>query len=581
MEHTLQSALARLIGALDAATGGRCQAIVRSGRFACATDGLADCAAIPANALDALTGPTDASQAPSPHLVALCTAVGGGLGDVRLWPVRDAAGVTVAALCVPAAANDVATEAVIATVAQTLAVLIDTLEAAAGHAATAQHDPLTHLPGRGLFAERLADELAATHRGQGRVGVLVIDLDDFAAVNETHGKAVGDRVLQRVASRLHHAVRRNDFLARTGEDEFALVAVALGDQPEGAHVAQRLLQVISQPIEIEGASVTPAASIGIAVCPHDGSAAASLLQSATIAMHRAKMRGHNQFEYCTPQMNADAMERLELEGRLRLAIEKRQLSLVYQPIVNKEGRVNGVEALLRWQHPERGSISPVKFIPIAEQTGLILPIGTWVLRNACQQAAQWRLENRPVPVNVNVSALQFAADDFEQVVEAALADTGLPAHLLELELTESAMGEGSAELAAKLKRLRGEGIRIAIDDFGAGYSNLSRLHSFPIDTIKIDRAFINEIGEKESATPLHHRTAVLRAIGTLGHSLGLKLVAEGVETEGQAAYLRRIGYDALQGFLFARPMPAGEAAAFIDANGLAPRPGPMRIGEAA
>jgi diguanylate cyclase (GGDEF)-like protein len=579
MEQTLQTTLAKLIAALDAAVGGPCHAIVRSGRFACVTGGLAGHAAtIPANALDSVREPIDASATGSTHLAALADAI----GDVRLWPVKDAAGATVAALCVPASATGAAAEAVINGVAGTLAVLIDTLETAHSTRPKPSTTRSPTCPAARSSPSGWPTSCPAPAAGRARVGVLMIDLDDFAAVNETHGKPFGDRVLQRVASRLHHATRRTDFLARTGEDEFAVIAVSLGDQPGGAQDAQRLLKVIAQPIEIEGASVTPAASIGIAVCPHDGSAAAALLQSATIAMHRAKMRGHNQFEYCTPQMNADAMERLELEGRLRLAIEKRQLSLVYQPIVNKEGRVSGVEALLRWNHPEHGPVSPAKFIPIAEQTGLIVPIGTWVLRNACQQAAQWRLEGRAVPVNVNVSAVQFAAADFEGVVEAALADTGLPADLLELEFTESAMGEGSTELAAKLTRLRAEGIRIAIDDFGAGYSNLSRLHSFPIDTIKIDRAFINEIGEKEAATPLHHRTAVLRAMSTLGHSLGLKLVAEGVETEGQAAYLRRIGYDALQGFLFAKPMPAAAAAAFIDEAGLPPRPSrSMRIGEAA
>ena len=568
MEHTLQSALAKLMVALTTATGGRCHAIVRSGRFACATGDLADTTArVPANALDGLSAPVLASAATG-HLADVAKQL--GLEDVLLWPVVSDSGVVVAAFCVPVDAGETSAP-LLESVSQTLAVLIDTLDLAAQHAARTLHDPLTHLPGPALFTERLGDELSAANRGKNRVGVLVIDLDHFSNVNHEHGRAVGDRVLQRVASRLHHAVRRNDFLARTSEDEFALMASSLGDQAGGAHLAQRLLKTINQPMEVDGVQISPSASIGIAVCPHDGTTAEPLMQSAGIAMHRAKMRGSNQFEYCTPQMNADAMERIELEGRLRLAMDKCQLSLNYQPIVNKEGLVSGVEALLRWEHPDCGPISPAKFIPIAEQTGLIVPIGTWVLRQACQQAAEWRLAGSAVPINVNVSAVQFAADDFEEILDAALADTGLPTDLLELELTESAICADNTDLACKLQRIRDLGIRIAIDDFGAGYSNLSRLHDFPIDTIKIDRAFICEISDKDAATPLHHRTAVLRAMATLGHSLGLKLVAEGVETEGQAAYLRRIGYDALQGYLFAKPMAAGDFAQFVADRGLVRR----------
>ena len=579
MEQTLQLALCKLVGALETATGRACHAIVRSGRFAIAAGGLCqpDCR-IPANALDTLTQPVPLADTAPPLRRLLDEDL---TAQYRLWPVLSSAGMTVAAFCVPIG-GDASTDILLGSMAQTLAVLIETLETAAQHAAGVLHDPLTHLPGKALFCERLADELSATSRtAAGRLGVLMVDLDNFTAVNDAHGKDFGDRVLKRVASRLHHAVRRNDFLARTGEDEFAVMAVGMGDQPEGAHLAQRLLKTINQPMEFDGIAVAPSASIGIAVCPHDGTEAPPLVQSATIAMHRAKMRGPNQFEYATPQMNADAMERLELEGRLRLAIDKRQLSLAWQPICGKDGRVNGVEALLRWQQPDMGFIPPIKFIPIAEQTGLIVPIGTWVLRQACQQAAQWRLGGREVPVNVNVSAIQFAAGDFEQIVADALADTGLPANLLELELTESAITADDAELPDRLKRLRKLGIRIAIDDFGAGYSNLSRLHNFPIDTIKIDRAFVSDINDSQGATPLHHRTAVLRAMATLGHSLGLKIVAEGVETEGQASYLRRIGYDSLQGYLFAKPMPAGAFENYIAEAGIAPQPARRALREAA
>jgi EAL domain-containing protein (putative c-di-GMP-specific phosphodiesterase class I) len=324
-------------------------------------------------------------------------------------------------------------------------------------------------------------------------------------------------------------------------------------------MATQLLRVISQPMEIDGVTLTASASVGISVFPHDGHDIEVLLQNSTVAMHRAKMRGMNHFEYFTPQMNAEAMERLDLESRMRLGIERNQFVLHYQPIVDSSRRVTGVEALVRWRHPEQGMISPAKFIPVAEQTGMIVPLGTWVLRQAAKQAADWAAQNRRVRMNVNVSTLQFARDDFVDTVLGVLAETDMDASLLELELTESVFIIDPLEIGKKLVRLREAGIRVAIDDFGAGYSSLSRLHSLPIDTLKIDRAFINEITDSDSPISLHHRTAVLGAMATLGHSLGLRLVAEGVENEIQAEFLEDVGYDAMQGYLFAKPMPAEQA----------------------
>jgi diguanylate cyclase (GGDEF)-like protein len=486
-----------------------------------------------------------------------------------LYPARDHNGATIAILAIRPTLIEPATQLVIDSVLSTLAVLTDTLEVASQHASRSLHDSLTHLPNRAMFVERLHDELISAERTEAKVGMLTIDLDGFSEINAVHGRAFGDRVLQRVAARLHHAVRRTDLLARLGEDEFGLMAVQMSDQPEGAHVATRLLKTLSQPMELDGVVLNVSASVGIAVCPADGTTADALLANSLSAMHRAKIRGPNQFEYFTPQMNANAMERLDLEARLRVAIDRNQMCLNYQPIVDRHGHVTGVEALLRWTHPEHGPISPAKFVPVAEQTGMIVPIGTWVLRQAVQQAAQWALAGTPLRVNVNVSTLQFTKPDFVEIVFDAIRRCELDPSLLELELTESVFIDSEQEMASKLTTLRAAGVHIAIDDFGAGYSNLSRLHNLPIDTLKIDRAFVNEINVKDATTPLHHRTAVLRAMATLGNSLGLKLVAEGVETEDQVRFLKRIGYEAMQGYYFARPQPADEVMITALALGLA------------
>lgn len=576
MHTTLQSALQRLLVTLEQTTGGRACAIVRTGRFATVFEAQpTPQLTVPGSALDAVPTPRRASDQQD-HLSALLPRL--GFDDALLLPVLNDAGMTLAVLLLTSCD---AASPIIESVVQTLGVLIETLDLASAQSSRSLHDPLTHLPNRAMFVERLSDELVSAQRTSNRVGAFILDLDGFTQINEQHGRDFGDRVLQRVAARLHHAVRRSDLLARLSEDEFGLLAVALNDQPQGAHVAHRLLKVVNQPMEVDGVSVTLSASVGIAVFPSDGADAEALLASSQTAMHRAKMRGPNQFEYFTPQMNAEAMERLDLESRLRLAIERNQLLLHYQPIVDRDKRVTGVEALVRWKHPEQGLISPAKFIPIAEQTGLIVPIGTWVLQQACQQAAQWELEGKPLKVNVNVSTLQFTKDDFVGIVFDAITRSNLDPRLLELELTESVLITDQGEMAQKLATLRNAGVTIAIDDFGAGYSSLSRLHSLPIDTLKIDRAFIREITDKDAATPLHHRTAVLRAMATLGNSLGLRLVAEGVECEDQASFLRRIGYEAMQGYLYAKPMPADGIDAVLQTLGLAKRRKPLPASAAA
>jgi diguanylate cyclase (GGDEF)-like protein len=569
MQQSIQDTLHRLLGVVEqvVANGARAYAVVRSGRFA-------DLHAVdrhiarfvPANALDTIESPIAITEAPA-ALGELSSVL--NEPHLHLYPARDHNGATIAILAIRPTLIEPATQLVIDSVLSTLAVLTDTLEVASQHASRSLHDSLTHLPNRAMFVERLHDELISAERTEAKVGMLTIDLDGFSEINAVHGRAFGDRVLQRVAARLHHAVRRTDLLARLGEDEFGLMAVQMSDQPEGAHVATRLLKTLSQPMELDGVVLNVSASVGIAVCPADGTTADALLANSLSAMHRAKIRGPNQFEYFTPQMNANAMERLDLEARLRVAIDRNQMCLNYQPIVDRHGHVTGVEALLRWTHPEHGPISPAKFVPVAEQTGMIVPIGTWVLRQAVQQAAQWALAGTPLRVNVNVSTLQFTKPDFVEIVFDAIRRCELDPSLLELELTESVFIDSEQEMASKLTTLRAAGVHIAIDDFGAGYSNLSRLHNLPIDTLKIDRAFVNEINVKDATTPLHHRTAVLRAMATLGNSLGLKLVAEGVETEDQVRFLKRIGYEAMQGYYFARPQPADEVMITALALGLA------------
>ncbi|HEY0009976.1 MAG TPA: EAL domain-containing protein [Tepidisphaeraceae bacterium] len=574
MQSSLNNALHRLLSVIDGIGHGPAKAVIRTGRFACLSDGhtsLDD--AFPASAVEIVDNVVLASAAPLAlqDLPSMMSEP-----DIQLWPVKGASQQTLALLCVPIRSVSKTAAGVIASAAETLGVLIETLDTAAAQSARALHDPLTHLPNRAMFTERMLEELAVAQRAGSRVGVLTVDLDGFSALNKQHGQEFGDRLLQRIAARLHHAVRRTDLLARLNEDEFGLLYCGLGDQLEGAHVANRLLRVINQPLELDGVTITPTASVGIGVFPHDGSDVEALMHHSNVAMHRAKIRGLNQFEYFTPQMNADAMERLELEGRLRLAVARNEMRLHFQPIVDMQHRITAVEALVRWQHPEQGLVSPAKFIPIAEQTGLIVPIGTWVLRQSCEQAAAWAAQGHTLRMNVNVSTLQICKDDFVPLVLTTLRETGLEPSLLELELTEGAFANDDCDVATKLHQLRAAGVRVAIDDFGAGHSSLARVHSLPVDTIKIDRAFINQISNKDRSTPLQRRTAVLRAMATLGQSLRIRLVAEGVEDQTQARFLKRAGYNALQGFLFSKPVTADLIVGLVEASGVGIQAVPLR-----
>ena len=420
----------------------------------------------------------------------------------------------------------------------------------------ANHDDLTGLPNRNLMQDRLQQALAYGHRYDRTVAVLFLDLDRFKVVNDSLGHNAGDELLRVTAERLDGCARRGDTVARLGGDEFVLVLPDV-ERPEGVSlVAERLLSVVAEPIHLHGHELQMTASIGAALYPRDGRDGDTLLKNADTAMYRAKDLGGERFLFCTEDLNARALERLTLEGELRQALDRQELVLHYQPQVELEtGRVVGLEALLRWQHSERGMISPAQFIPLAEETGLIVPIGEWVLSEAARQCQQWRQQgHRDLMVAVNLSARQLAEPELDRVLEQVLAETGLAADGLELELTESAVMSDPLEMPERLQQLRAVGVRIAVDDFGTGYSSLSHLKQFPFDKLKIDRSFVRDIPDDADAA------AIARTIMAMAHTLKLRVTAEGVETRAQLDYLARHGCDEIQGFFLGRPADAESVA---------------------
>jgi diguanylate cyclase (GGDEF)-like protein len=433
----------------------------------------------------------------------------------------------------------------------------------------AYHDDLTGLPNRALFRDRLTQALAVASRQATQVAVLLIDLDRFKPINDTLGHGVGDQVLQQLARRLNGVLRQSDTLARMSGDEFTIVLANLVSPEDAIRVGYKLLEAIQQPFHVDDHDLFVSASIGISIAPSDGTTASDLVRHADLAMFRAKTSGRNQVCCFAPELNAAAQARLELEMDLRLARERGDLQLFYQPQIDlKQGCVVGVEALLRWRHPDQGWISPAVFIPVAEESGQILGIGAWVLEEACRQAMRWHEQGHDkLTVAVNVSAVQFAQTDFADTVARALKATGLPPAMLELEVTESMVMRDVASVVERLTALRTMGVKIAIDDFGTGYSSLAYLQRLPLDRIKIDRAFVNEL----SSQPIGHKArtggdrarAVVQTIVTLAHSLGLQAVAEGVETNDHAAILYALGCDQAQGYLFARPLPADEVTIMV------------------
>jgi diguanylate cyclase (GGDEF)-like protein/PAS domain S-box-containing protein len=430
-------------------------------------------------------------------------------------------------------------------------------EAALQH--QAYHDSLTALPNRALFYDRLEQAVSYARRHDSTAAALVVDLDRFKMVNDSFGHAVGDRLLQEVGQRLFTCVRSGDTVARIGGDEFGVLLAEMARAQDAAIVGEKILDALARPFELEGHEVFLTASAGIAAFPCDGSDGATLIRNADAAMSRAKEHGRDNYQFYTAEMNARAMEKLLLQNDLRHALERQEFLLHYQPKASlPSGRITGFEALLRWQHPRRGLVSPAEFVPLLEDSGLIVPVGGWVVRTACRQIVAWRDAGlEPLPVAVNLSAKQFFHGDVVAVVEAARAERGVDPRLLDLEITESDVMRNPEEAAAILRKLRSRGVRIGIDDFGTGYSSLSYLKRLPVECLKIDRSFVGGLPEDADDA------SIARAVITMAHSLGLRVVAEGVENEAQRRFLATHECDEMQGYLLSRPQPALEAARFL------------------
>jgi diguanylate cyclase (GGDEF)-like protein len=411
----------------------------------------------------------------------------------------------------------------------------------------AEHDALTGLPNRVLFLDRLQQALATSRREHKRFAVMFLDLDRFKQINDTLGHKAGDMVLQEVAQRLRHCVRGVDTTSRLGGDEFVVLLADIRGADQAAHVAGTVMQALARPITLEHQEIAPSVSIGIAICPGDGEDAVTLLHHADVAMYHAKQQGRNAFRFFSPAMNAHVVERVQMENMLRRALENREFVLEYQPEVDiQSGRTIGVEALLRWHHPERGLLMPDEFIPLAEECGLMVPIGQWVLREACHQARVWRDQGFPMVVSVNLSGAQFIDPNLVKSVDEALASSGLHPSCLDLEVTEGVIMQGDGTTAETVQALRDRGVRLTIDDFGTGYSSLSCLRRFPLSKLKIDRSFVEDITRSPQVAEL------IPAIIAVARSLRLKVVAEGVETAEQLRYLQEHGCDEYQGHYASR-----------------------------
>ncbi len=425
----------------------------------------------------------------------------------------------------------------------------------------AYHDSLTGLPNRRLFQDRLSMAVAQAHRNSQRLAVLFLDLDRFKPVNDALGHAAGDRLIQDVAERLRTCLREGDTVARLGGDEFTLLLPGVAQVVDAARVAEKVLDTLRVPFLIEYRELLATASIGISLYPEDGRDADRLVKSADAAMYRAKQQGRDNYQLCAPALNATALERLALESSLRHAVGQDELVLHYQPVLDlASGRVRAMEALLRWRHPELGLVPPADFIPLAEMTGLVIAFSPWVLRTACAQAREWQDAGHPgLGVAVNLSARQLQHPDLVGEVKRALEETKLEAGFLELEISETSAMQGPEANVPTLQALKALGVRIAIDDFGTGCSSLRYLKRFPIDALKIDRSLTAEITRDPDDA------AIANVVIALAHTLKLRVVAEGVETDDQLAFLTARRCDQAQGFLFGSPRPAPECAALLDA----------------
>lgn len=421
------------------------------------------------------------------------------------------------------------------------------------------HDSLTNLPNRLLLKNRLNQEIFHAKFNKQRLVLMYIDLDRFKLVNDTQGHGFGDKLLQIITNRLRNCVRKNDTIARMSGDEFTILLTGIKDKANIVKIAQKILNTIRDPIEIADQKLYITGSIGIAVYPEDGGDVEALLKSADIAMYRAKEKGKNNFQFFTLSLNEKVLKRLEMENNLHKAIDNNELMVYYQPKINAETeKIIGMEALVRWQHPELGMIMPDKFIPLAEDTGLIVPIGEWVLRTACAQNKTWQDQGYPpLKIAVNLSGRQFELQNLSEIIINILKETGLDPKWLELEITERVAMQNAERTLEIMRELKDIGVQFVIDDFGTGYSSLSYLKKFSVSKLKIDKSFIQELNLKQDST-------ITTTIINLGKNLKLEVVGEGVENKIQYDFLKRNQCDELQGFLFGKPMPADEFRKLLD-----------------
>jgi len=423
----------------------------------------------------------------------------------------------------------------------------------------AYHDPLTQLPNRLLLRDRFDQAVTVAQRKRSKVAVLYLDLDNFKLINDSLGHKLGDELLLRVVKRLLGSVRETDTVSRQGGDEFTILITDVHDPSIIGSISENIIERVSEPMEIEGNMINTTFSIGISVYPNDGVEFDTLIKKADSAMYYAKESGRNAYRFYTGQMNNDTLEQMQLQTQLRSALHQHELLLHYQPQIDiKSGAIIGFEALLRWQNPTVGMISPAKFIPLAERSGIIIPISDWVLNEACRQARLWLDRGHRIVVAVNLSAVQFKRSNLLESVTSALERSRLPAELLELELTESILLQDMDTVLKTLEGLKSMGVKLSIDDFGTGYSSLAYLQRLSVDKLKIDQSFVRNMAENPEDA------AIVRAVIQLGHTLQLTVIAEGVETDAQLAYLDDYGCDEVQGYLFSRPIPENDVLTLLD-----------------
>jgi diguanylate cyclase (GGDEF)-like protein/PAS domain S-box-containing protein len=518
-------------------------------------------AKLPGDVLSAFQALNDHNQPASQLAIYREMPPGPQLGATWSVPILSGSGVVLGAFAISCGVSRKPAEeelGLIGKASRLAAIAIEQKQLTDKLAHQAHHDTLTGLPNRALFEERLQSAVAQAHTRGWHVAVLFVDLDRFKQVNDTLGHPAGDALLQQVAQRLGGCLRRTDTLARMGGDEFTILLTELRDPQYSVNVAQKLLDALKTPILVDGHELFVTASIGISAYPRDGRDAATLQRNADSAMYRAKELGRNNFQVFLPEISASILGSLEIENALRKALELNEFQLRYQPQVSLDGTLTALEALLVWNHPKLGVIPPLQFIPVAEESGLIIPIGNWVLREACRQNAEWQKAGHPrVKVAVNVSVMQFTRPGFTEIVAHVLKETGLAPSFLELELTESLIMQDVRESAQQLDRLRSLGVNLAIDDFGTGYSSLSALQQFPIGTLKIDQSFVRDVAVDSDDA------AIVRTIIDMGKSLDLEVIAEGVEACEQLEFLRKHGCDYAQGRLFGDAMEAGKMLAIL------------------